>query len=164
MVVKIWVKAKWMSDDGGTMSVINSDDTKFFCFERTLFKNLEVGNTFYAEYEERIKKTGRTKGAPYNCIIGISTEEPTRVAVREAAAEKVEIQAPKALVEERAKVTKIETRGEDLPERNRSIERQTSIKASTELAVAKIAKGEEMTVNKIIEIAKRFAQFLATGD
>ena len=49
------------------------------------------------------------------------------------------------------------------PEEIRSIERQTSLKCATDIAVAKIGKGIEMDTKKLLDIAKQFVAFL-TGD
>ena len=47
--------------------------------------------------------------------------------------------------------------------KRRSIERQSALYAAKDIAVAKISKGVEMTVEKTIAVAKEFAKYLDTG-
>ena len=47
--------------------------------------------------------------------------------------------------------------------KNKSIERQVALKSATEIAVAKINKGEEMSTMKILTIAEVFEGYLEHG-
>ena len=48
--------------------------------------------------------------------------------------------------------------------KRRSIERQSALYAAKDIAVAKISKGVEMTVEKTIAVAKEFAKYLHMGE
>ena len=77
----------------------------------------------------------------------------------EAMAEKIPAVVKEA-VNMGAEVESVSPKYKADPAKTTSIENQVALKCATEIAVSKIDKGEEMSTDKVISVAKQFRQFL----